>query len=200
MMYDYYSMKKHKKNKLLILPFIIIGILCLLTVGVLGFKLKQDAMITMNYSTTKWKTNTAPEQTANTSDWKTYTNTKYGFEFKYPNNWTINEKAISDPNPETGIEKTATEISFSGDGKYSSISINPEGGRDLNVNPTMTRSETHIGGIKAFEYSFSPDTGFKFYGYFDSKKYPEFSITTHDATKKDSESIQQLLSSFKFIE
>lgn len=29
--------------------------------------------------------------TNETTDWKTYTNEKYGFEFKYPNNWAVSE-------------------------------------------------------------------------------------------------------------
>ena len=36
------------------------------------------------------------------ADWKTYTNSQYGFVFKYPNDWTINtsEKSVSLNSPE----------------------------------------------------------------------------------------------------
>ena|SRR3989339_587695 len=37
--------------------------------------------------------NTKPveKRMESTSDWKTYTNTKYGFEFKYPKDWTVDD-------------------------------------------------------------------------------------------------------------
>lgn len=35
-------------------------------------------------------------QTNVPSDWKTYTNTQYGFEFKYPGDWVLNEESVTD--------------------------------------------------------------------------------------------------------
>lgn len=37
--------------------------------------------------------------TSATADWKTYTNSTYGFSFKYPKDWTVKESSDSDGSP-----------------------------------------------------------------------------------------------------
>jgi|GEM_PF-1797879 hypothetical protein len=44
-------------------------------------------------------------QQASTTNWKTYTNSQYGFEFKYPNAWTVSSTVnVIDKNPELTIQ------------------------------------------------------------------------------------------------
>ena len=38
----------------------------------------------------------AQEQKDEMADWKTYTNTEYGFEFKYPSNYTVEQEKMTD--------------------------------------------------------------------------------------------------------
>ncbi len=83
----------------------------------------------------------------NMSDWKTYTNTEYGFEFKYPNNWNVetipvyendpgvitaisslsgNSYVIGPEVPNKNSPKTLTELKNSlnrPDGNYSTTAI-----------------------------------------------------------------------------
>lgn len=56
-------------------------------VGVQPPAQRQKKTITVSPSA---KTSNSPDITV---DWKTYTNTTYGFSFEYPKNWSISEKA-----------------------------------------------------------------------------------------------------------
>lgn len=68
---------KHK-----VLGYIFIFAVIAATVSVLYFQqVKQESLVNVPTSVHK-------DLAAN---WKTYTNTKYGFEFKYPQNWVVQE-------------------------------------------------------------------------------------------------------------
>lgn len=62
--------------------------------------------------------------TTQTADWKTYTNTQYGFELKYPSSWSLFESiqkdSVSLTSPET--EKEVAESKF-GEGSVDDIEI-----------------------------------------------------------------------------
>ncbi len=47
---------------------------------------------TPTLSTAKKSPSVSPSTTADTADWKTYTNNTYGFSFKYPKDWKTTEK------------------------------------------------------------------------------------------------------------
>lgn len=134
--------------------------------------------------------------TFDTSTWKTYTDTFYGYTIKYPPDWSVEESPITAGGG--GLTRYRTELVSPSGNTVTNISINPEGGRSLNVNSEMKYVETAIGGIKARLYSFVPDTGFKFYGHFDYDKYPEFSITV--AFQTSSNPVDQILSTLKFFD
>lgn len=175
-------------------------ILVFLLLGITAFLAYQNLQLQKQIVSFQTQPSPSPESTIDpTSNWKTYTNTKYGFSIKYPGNWSVKESLIASDEKINGIKKYQTELeSPLEENKVSLISINPEGGKNLNVNPTMKYVETTVGGIKAKLYSFSHDTGFKFYGYFESEKYPEFSITVDGRINDDQ--INQILSTFQFLD
>lgn len=56
-------------------------------------------LVYTNYSNNQSKLNPQPTPTSTsdeTANWKTYTNKKYGFSFKYPSNWVENEGKIEE--------------------------------------------------------------------------------------------------------
>lgn len=135
------------------------------------------------------------------AEWKTYSSDEYGFSFKYPKDWVVEDTPIGDA-PSSLFKKGTiplrTEITSSGEEK-TGISINPEGGSTININPRMNFIETVIGGKKARLYTFSPDTGFRFYNLVDDKNYPNFSITLSDARLNEL-IVSQIVSTFKFLD
>jgi hypothetical protein len=137
------------------------------------------------------------------SNWDTYISKKYKFTFRYPSEWKVKDRPISDSPTskfENGTYPLSTEITSPLlNGKVTYISINPEGGSDLNINPEMKYVETILGNIKARLYAFPNDTGFWYYNLIDRSNYPDFSVTvTYTLSNKDITS--QILSTFRFIQ
>lgn len=144
-------------------------------IGVLGYLVYQQNMEvdTTDYSTptttkSKYKTDTKTEEKTITTDptagWKTYTNTKYGFALKLPENWgdyksderTLSNGAISvgfDFPYTSGEEKTYYQDALQ-------IVIYP-----LNIWETFTNTDgskpTEIGksSIYVFTYAIGQDLG-----------------------------------------
>lgn len=84
---------------------ILIGVAAFIAVAIFGWtKLKPSSPIaTSTPSTTPSgtlaatpTTTVSPTETSDsTTAWKVYTNEKYGFEFRYPSNWTESETAVT---------------------------------------------------------------------------------------------------------
>lgn len=114
-------------------------------------------------------------QTINTSNWKTYTNTEYGFSFKYPNDWLLENSTefieIKSPdfqqNEKNFLEQEAKQGAF--------ISIHPtaldqlpnitEGqllkGNDTTEDRTASNvKQLFVGGRPAIKYDFKAQSGF----------------------------------------
>jgi hypothetical protein len=73
---------KNKKISSGFAPIIILVLIVLVVVDYFGYK--------NNWFKPQTLVENSPSPTAtvvSTSDWKTYTNTKYGFEFQYPSDW-----------------------------------------------------------------------------------------------------------------
>jgi len=52
-----------------------------------------------------------------TASWKTYTNTQYGFEFKYPSDWSTRDESTADTNPQTKFNNVRI-LKETGDNNY----------------------------------------------------------------------------------
>ncbi len=78
------------KNNQKVITNIVLAVAVIAIIGIAGYSAwskKSNTNITEPLSTK-----------ADTSNWKTYTNTKYGFEFKYPQDWVLETNYQSDEN------------------------------------------------------------------------------------------------------
>ena len=87
--------------------------------------------------------NVSPDETA---DWKTYTNIKYGFEFKYPNDWIL-----TDTSNGLDIHLTNYKTEYYPDcSKFIGMEIQPanelQGPFDIFVKSIVNRGEIGPGG------------------------------------------------------
>lgn len=81
---------------------ILLSILLLISVGVAGFFAYQTQMLVKELTAMKSaSTPVSSEELKNdpASDWKTYSNSKYGLSLKYPSDWTIKTDPIYSTNP-----------------------------------------------------------------------------------------------------
>jgi hypothetical protein len=73
-----------------------------------------------------------PDPTAN---WKTYTNQKYFYSFKYPQSYTVGQNGVNSPTPEMVENVVAYELnSTSIDAPAMSVSVVQKGGTTLQAN------------------------------------------------------------------
>lgn len=155
-----------------------------------------------------------PKNSDETVNWKTYTDTLYGFSLKYPKDWILeapSENDVVDKNDESPISSidpskkvhTVTLRTVTGDQYFSIIDINPEFGPSM-LNPVESKLQPEpfvIGGRKTKVYYFVNNIGNKVYSYsdFGLPKLPKFGISVN-YPQKDAEIVSKILSTFKFTQ
>ena len=107
------------------------GILVIIAVAIVlvgGAMLIQNVKIKNQNDSAKFQNETADSsaKALATADWKTYKNGEYGFEFKYPSNWILNNQkyttnAVSVISPENDLLAKKT---FEGSYYYINFSVN----------------------------------------------------------------------------
>ena len=105
----------------------------------------------MGNRTAVHKSNSANTNTSNTNsataDWKTYTNSTYGFSFKYPKDFSLSDKL-----PQTNKENLPSEVLFLKNNKMEiSIWPKPAGWGYEDFSTEISSNEITIDGVKATE-------------------------------------------------
>jgi len=114
---------------------------------VLSGCLKKEPEINANVNTNQNQNANTNQQAEeiDTSNWKTYRNEEYGFEFKYPEGWTISAKRVADP--------YYSIVTYNNDLQIFSVAVH-EGIfpslYDLSVDGLSVR---HVGNIKVSGYA-----------------------------------------------
>ncbi|MCX6752265.1 MAG: hypothetical protein NTZ87_02075 [Candidatus Nomurabacteria bacterium] len=137
---------------------------------------------------------------AETANWKTYTNTKYGFEVKYPVDWrteetktrygsTIFSLALVSPETDDFIKKVPGTDASTFDVDFM---IYP-----LNYRSNGVRSQVVFNGINAEKVVSESELGTHSIIYLDGKNY---TYGIYNISPRNIEENDQILSTFKFIE
>ncbi len=128
-----------------------------------------------------------------TSTWKTYTNTKYGFEFKYPKSWTATE-STRNGFLDTIVVPTSSLNTDRSDGLSIGIMTGKQFGDNYGEATAMGRLATSIAGETTYELIKQGEVGgLNLIGYFSFQSgYMTFSRSTGNSI------VDQILSTFKF--
>lgn len=135
-----------------------------------------------------------------TADWKTYRNEEYGFEIKYPEDWEVTgSMQIKKPNSGSYLEiiKNNNEIGLTLDDWFKILTI-------VNGRPTTKAGAqpTFINSVKAYRLDSElepPNPLFEIVGIADTQRRI-FTLYAYSGKLSDNETLDQILSTFKFIE
>jgi hypothetical protein len=199
----------HKKNftPTTIKGRVILIILVAITAFYLGKPVFQITSTSIQNSVVTSETGqlTPTTNISDTSNWKTYTDDKYGLSLKHPQDWQLKSIYITkdDVNNKSNEElkkyprrielrKTFANQDFSG------ITIDFEGMGSC-INPRMKASQTEINGIKVESNFFINNINHEVYCFnnFDLKNFPKLMIGV-SYPKKDQEAVDKIISTFKF--
>lgn len=157
----------------------------------------------------------APSPTPDeTTNWKTYTSTKYNFSFKYPETW-IDVGSGGDPTLETSISNEGKSAPLAGTNKHVFLMIQSNQGTKLaqcfatNLSKTDSKSTSDVimSGYPAKKYSVdsSPPAGELAYATIYTTLYQnrcyilEFLSLSKEARNSNMSTSDQILSTFKFL-
>lgn len=149
------------KKGFTVIEGVVIVALILVVVGIVSMSKKKTGSTT----TIPAATNSVTPNIDETADWKTYTNTKYGYSFKYPNSWNFMEspdktRVIATPGDIDPVYDGAMNFvvhyytmhvyggfSFDGHREYKNLNdyFSDEGITNQKI------GETTLGGVKAYE-------------------------------------------------
>ena len=144
------------------------------------------------------------------ADWKTYTNEKYGFEFKYPTDWsvasTIKGPTVSlwSPEHKNQMEVTDFRVNFCGTTSDCLKKLNQNNGtdaktiKDFLVARYENYKEITVDGKKAFEWiSTAADSSYTLYIESTNGIYV-ISAPEQETELKVSSTVKEIISTFKF--
>jgi len=140
-------------------PVFIVLILAALVGGYLIYQNQPKTYSTTstNHSTIPTSVaSTAATGSAETANWKTYINTKYGYSIKYPTGWIVDDQCMA-KNPPMGCSQSQVYINSLEKKKFN------VGGQDININYSISiiktdRDPRDTTGLMAY---YNPPGGYK---------------------------------------
>jgi hypothetical protein len=130
----------------------------LMSLGIIIFLYYQNQQLKSMLATYQTQASPIPTATADpTAGWKTYTNTKYLYSLKYPDNFTVGQNGVNSPTPET-VEDIVV---------YNPNSKTPLDGPAFSVSvmkreeTLQARAQTHFDRIST--YKLTPNAAFPSY-------------------------------------
>lgn len=129
-----------------------------------------------------------------TENWKTHTNTEYGFSLKFPLDWRVEQKYLdSSFKSQVFPEKTKYYVELTSATGSVSILILPEGELDAGLENTV-EGTTEIAGITVTTYAYQ--NGLVMFTNFKRKNLPYFRIQV----KPKNNEVDHILSTFRFTD
>ena len=154
-------LEPEKSNAKLIIVIAIIVVIVAITAGVVGYLFAKktnapatEPVATQPVAVQQPTTEAVVTQPADeTADWKTYTNTKYGFEFKYPQSYSIQDikegivavKSMSNSGPAN------LNVQINQEGSLNSLSLDEIMQAKLKSSSTANVQKITIAGQPAYE-------------------------------------------------
>jgi len=148
------------------------------------------------------------------ANWKTYTNTQHGFEFKYPSNWKLEQSdlftIIKSPDFKSSYYESGAELLVNGSkirilnsnlGRFSSVQeyINSQEENGFNLSD---RKQIKIGEVDSVEYYWGYEGPVELFVNFIKDGYLHqitFVSVAEERNDKDYSIFKEILSTFKFI-
>lgn len=140
-------------------------------------------------------TPTSTTQASGTAGMKTYTNTEYGFEFRYPDDWVVKENTFVSYYSKFNLEVVVKKEKYL-DLVFDVNIVMPEFPERSFKNIEKTTSEVIVDGVLGIKYQYE----------FESQQETaivlpigDYKVILGTDSKQDVDSFNQILASFKFL-